>query len=690
MQAPAAEEYNPRLRPDPAARHVTEAALLTRASAPGDEAIGLALRLGVAMARVGLTHEHLASGRFEADDTARSLLDLPAQGPLTIGDALAAVHPDDLAAVRAARERALREPGRGIDLRYRVRGGDGGGWRHLQAWRQVLRDSQGQPLVMVAALQDATPATVATQREHQLLQSQAMALELAQLGLWEYRRDTGVVRVDARMREIHGWPDAQVEIDVAQWLEAIDADDRERVIEQLNDVLAGERRGGVTAFCIRRTSGEPRWLRVSAAPLAGADGAIAGIRGAGIDVTDETLARQAREQAARATAERDQAAALAQARSALLSAVSHEVRAPLGAILVGGEQLMRSPLAQDPSLKGWLTLINEAGAHLQGLAEELLRGAAQEQAADDAPAVPLLLERKLRRAQRWLAANAQAAGVTLRIDAASVRGLQVLAPAQRLRQVLLNLIGNAIKYNRPGGWVRCSAEAAEDGRVRLRIEDNGIGMNEAQRKRLFRPFDRAGRDADAGGFGLGLYLVQRLVHAMHGEIELSSSEGIGTCVTLLLPRAESGARAPALRRRAGRAPASPVASAVAGAGVAPCRVLALDDDELSVLLLRAQLAQMDGIAVDTAADLDAALTALAQRPPQLVLVDLHLGALRGEQALQRLREGGYAGPAAAYTGESDPAQHRRLLDSGFAEVWVKPLETAALLAGVLRLSTRAH
>ena len=180
--------------------------------------------------------------------------------------------------------------------------------------------------------------------------------------------------------------------------------------------------------------------------------------------------------------------------------------------------------------------IRAAGEHLLVLVEDLLdlHGAARGTLKMNLVAVPLA--ELVGEASRLLMPLAEAHGIAM--ASAVAPGLQVRADATRLRQVLLNLASNAIKYNRQGGDVRFSSQAPDNGRVVLSVSDSGIGMTEEQLARLFHPFDRLGREHSATpGTGLGLVIAQSLVREMGGTLELRSQPRHGTEALLTLPEA---------------------------------------------------------------------------------------------------------------------------------------------------------
>ncbi|WP_144007136.1 sensor histidine kinase KdpD, partial [Pelomonas sp. KK5] len=232
-------------------------------------------------------------------------------------------------------------------------------------------------------------------------------------------------------------------------------------------------------------------------------------------------------------AQREQALAAGREARARLTQLHHELATPLHAI-TGYAQLLEiegAALAEPARL--WVEGLQAAAWHLQALSEQLLdpqRDAAALQTAP-VPLAPLVGQ-----VQRMLRLQARQADVRLMFTDHSGGDARALGDALRLRQLLLNLAGNAIKYGRRGGLVRIELARADSGQLLLRVIDNGIGMDRAQLARLFEPFNRLGRERSAiPGSGIGLALSRQLVQAMGGDIRVESQAGVGTTVELRLP-----------------------------------------------------------------------------------------------------------------------------------------------------------
>jgi CheY-like chemotaxis protein len=266
---------------------------------------------------------------------------------------------------------------------------------------------------------------------------------------------------------------------------------------------------------------------------------------------------------------------------------------------------------------------------------------------------------------------AEARAVALRRDAADAT-LHVRADAQRLRQVLLNVGSNAVKYNRPAGRVCWSVRAAGDERVVICIADSGAGMTAEQIGRLFQPFERLGRETSTiEGSGLGLVISRRLVEAMQGRLSITSEAGVGTQVCIELPAAAPEPQAAAVVSPSRPLPLSP----------APLRLLYVEDNRINALLFEEALRPHAGFELRIAEDGREALEIVGDWRPDVLVLDAHLPGDSGHEVLRRLREQPALRSAPAYMCSADamPEDVQRALDAGFCGYWTKPLDIDVVL-----------
>jgi CheY-like chemotaxis protein/anti-sigma regulatory factor (Ser/Thr protein kinase) len=256
----------------------------------------------------------------------------------------------------------------------------------------------------------------------------------------------------------------------------------------------------------------------------------------------------------------------------------------------------------------------------------------------------------------------------------------VLADRTRLRQVLVNLLTNAVKYNHAGGAVDVSV-VGDAARVQVAVADSGQGMTAQQLSALFQPFNRVGAESTGiEGTGLGLVIARQLVEAMHGSLQVCSTPGAGSTFTLSLPAA---AQAP---RHAAPPPVACLHTLAVADGGAPRRVLYVEDNPVNVELMRELVRLQPGVELQVAADGAAALTLAATWQPQLVLMDLDLPGMSGLEVMRRLRADAAAGDftCVAVSALALAPEIQHALDQGCAAYLTKPFAADDLFALIER------
>jgi PAS domain S-box-containing protein len=339
------------------------------------------------------------------------------------------------------------------------------------------------------------------------------------------------------------------------------------------------------------------------------------------DVTDRVLAARQLE-AARQAAEHANGA-----KTAFLSRISHELRTPLNAIL-GFAQLLEQDLVSEDDRESTSQILR-AGHHLMRLIDDVLQISRIEQGELQISMEPVRLGEVLSQALELVRPAAAAANVQIHAPAGA--DLCISADVQRLRQVLLNLFTNAIKYNRRGGHVFIRISARPLSRVRVRIADTGRGIPRRRKPSLFTPFDRLGVESTGiEGTGLGLALSRRLVEQMNGSIGARSSETRGSIFWVDLDGAERLPEQPAAsgsQHPANHQEGPPLSGAI----------LFVDDNPSGTRLMERITSSWPDVRLFTATCAGDAIQIAAISPPDLLILDLHLPDMSGEQLLTRLR-----------------------------------------------------
>jgi PAS domain S-box-containing protein len=358
-----------------------------------------------------------------------------------------------------------------------------------------------------------------------------------------------------------------------------------------------------------------------------------------------------------------------EAKSKFLSRVSHELRTPLNAILGFGQLLKLDSLS--PNQSDAVDQILSGGNHLLGLINEVL-DIGQTESGMMAVSSPepvdfgFLVDEAIQLVQPIAARR----GVTF-VVRPKTSGLRVLADPQRLKQVFLNLLSNAIKYNHEGGEISISVDCSEP-TCRATFTDTGDGISPEHMARLFTPFDRAGAEfSGIEGSGLGLAVSKSLVQQMGGDIGVESTLGSGSTFWVELPRTDKPIEEPV---GAGRA-ANPRKEH------AQRTVLYIEDNLSNLRLVRGILAHRLFVNLLSGMDGASGLDLARRRQPDLILLDLHLPDMTGEQALDELAADARTCeiPVVVISADASSGTARRLLEAGARMFVTKPIDVAAFL-----------
>ena len=471
-------------------------------------------------------------------------------------------------------------------------------------------------------------------------------------------------------------------------LGCIDEPGRTRMLDALRDAAAAGREwSGV--FHVTLSDGTQCWHEMHSTPRALANG-VHIWHGHIADVT-------ARRELERTLADREAADRASRMRSEFLARVSHELRTPLNGI-IGFSQLLLAGASGslNDTQRDQLGVIRSSGQHLLGLVNQVLDISALESAPMPAELQDVPVGSAILDALDLVRAQADANDVQLR-PLACDPALQVRAHPMHLRQVLVNLLSNAIKYNRRGGHVEVTV-GRQPQQVCVAVTDTGPGLSETQQAQLFQAFNRLGaQNTGAEGTGLGLVITRQLLAQMHGTIEVRSTPGVGSTFAFLLPLSAAGGGiqeppSDSVNDRlqaSGTATPLPPAVNVATHGT----ILYVEDNPVNVLLMEAVVGLRPGVVLEVVQTGQAALQALAERRPDLLLLDMHLPDGPGLSLLARLRAlpgmGNLVAIAVSAAARSDDIA--TAMAHGFDDYWTKPLHVDRTLTEIDRwLSQAAH
>ncbi|MEA2616279.1 MAG: hypothetical protein QOE72_2062 [Chloroflexota bacterium] len=418
------------------------------------------------------------------------------------------------------------------------------------------------------------------------------------------------------------------------------------------------------ALATRRKDGTEFPAEISLSALEGDDGMLVMVSVR--DVTERIQGQQAMQRAI--------AAELAnEAKTAFMSRVSHELRTPLNAILGFAELMTMADLPEQQ--REHAQIIHRAGSHLHALIRDVLDFSCIEAGNLPLWMEPVSIEKIVREAIELVSPMAAERRISTTVELAAPSEPHVLADPQRLRQVVVNLLSNAVKYNRPDGRVRLILQEG-NGRTRLGVIDTGSGISSEHLPRLFQPFDRLGAERSGiEGTGLGLAFSKHLVTAMGGSLTVDSRPGDGSTFWVDL----TSASAPA-------GPAEDAVTDLTGAAMLGDRrsILYVEDNENNLRLMRSLLSLRPDLALTSAARGRLGLQMARDRPPDLVLLDLDLPDLQGDEVLCRLRADERTAriPVIIISADASDHERHRLLAAGATAFLTKPLDVRQLFVVV--------
>jgi two-component system sensor histidine kinase/response regulator len=586
------------------------------------------------------------------------------------------VHPEDNEqSVRAARAHMHEGKEHDVELRIRCKDGE---YRWFRLRGNAQRDVDGVATLLSGSIQDIQKQKLAEDALRATQERLERAIHGTQDGLWEVDLAAGKMWMSPRMYELLGFQVGELGDGNHVLRERVHPDDLAISDEAVRRNIE-EHRGIDMEVRMRMKSGEYRWFRMRGTPDAHSLGAQHRASGSMQDVTEARAARDALIRASEA------AQAANKAKSAFLANVSHEIRTPMNGIIGMTSLLLDTPL--DQTQREYADTIRGSADSLLTVINDLLDFSKIEAGKLDIESIEMDLPGNIENIGATMAFQAAAKGLELIIDVHPDVPARVMGDPQRIRQCLINLLGNAIKFTRTGEIaveVSVVERQREHAQVRFEVRDSGIGIAPDTVKSLFQPFVQADSSTTRhfGGTGLGLSIVRRLVEMMGGQVAADSVLGQGSRFWFTLPMQQV------------QALAAPAEGAAKRAGR---RVLIVDDNETNRRVLATHLTHA-GYDVKLASGGREALLAMRgaignSRPFDLVIADFMMpdmdGAMLGEQInsdphLSRAR-------VVLLTSMDRHGDIRRFAAMGFAGYLSKPVKARELLVCLDKVLARdAH
>ena len=632
------------------------------------------LSLATAVAKVGVWDWDLATNDVTWDATMFEIYDLPPIAPVPYETWSGAVHPEDLPAVEGIlREMILQKDQATAEFRIRRSNGD---TREVSSIERAVLDEQGTVNRVIGVNMDVTERHRA---ENALRESEAQFRQLA-----DNIREVFFIQTPDPLRttymspaydEIWGRPRLELYDRPAAWIESVSAEDRERVAR----VFAQSMQGLPTEmeFRLMRPDGSVRWIHSRSFPVLDSKGKF--IRAVGI-AEDITERRRVLEEvrSAKAAAE-----AANQTKSEFLANMSHELRTPLNGIMGITDLALDTELTSQQ--REYLGMVRSSADSLLMVINDILDFSKIEAGKLDFESIEFNLRRSMEMTMKALAVRAQEKGLELNCHVRPRVPEVLVGDPGRLRQIVVNLVGNAIKFTERGEVkVEVREESVEPGSTLLHftVTDSGIGIPQEKQSTIFDPFTQAdGSTARRyGGSGLGLTISRRLVDMFGGRLWLESLVGKGATFhfTARLGLAVGSGRV---------VPSSPacVSSPERKTGL---RVLLAEDNLVNQTIV-VRLLEKRGHTVRVASDGFEALKIFKQGRCDLLLMDVQMPHMDGFEATAAIREmekaGGGHFPIIAMTAHAMKGDRERCLAAGMDGYISKPFQIDELLNEIERL-----
>jgi PAS domain S-box-containing protein len=523
--------------------------------------------------------------------------------------------------------------------------------------------------VLLMACYDVTPTRRA---QAQLIESEQRFRDVSEaVGefIWEMDREFRFLYASQRAIDVFG-------LDPEQMIghtpfDFIPAEDHAALREQFESGFRSGRSIRNFIHRVRRADGKILWVRVTGVPKYDPTGNVIGFRGASLDVTLQ------REHEQELVLQKEAAESADRAKSNFLAMMSHEIRTPLNSVLGFADLVLDTSLTT--LQREYLEIIRSSGDSLLVLLNDILDFSKIESGRMEVEIRPTDISRCVQEVIGLYQISATAKKLELSATIEPHVPRQVLTDWSRLRQILVNLVGNAVKFTN-SGHIRIKVSECRQGspRVRIIVSDSGIGIGAEQKKRLFQPFTQADSSTTRrfGGTGLGLAISKRLARLLGGNLDVVEQDEPGTSFCLEIPSAavdteeveiplpdESFSLDP-LHRFAGRVP----------------RVLVVDDNTLN-RRLTAQLLHRLGAETDTAASASECFEKLASGDlPDLILMDVQMPGMDGLDATRHIRkhEEWRSLPIVALTADAMVGDRERCIEAGMNGYLTKPLRREAL------------
>ncbi|WP_455209840.1 PAS domain S-box protein [Kaarinaea lacus] len=520
----------------------------------------------------------------------------------------------------------------------------------------------------VVAHEDITERILTQQALEQSEQRLKEAQRIGRIGNWRWQAASGQIQWSEEIYRIFGRDPQDFHPSYEKYLSLVHPDDLDSVTDSEQRAFREGKPHSIDHRIIL-PDGSIRWVHEEAIAILDEYGNPISLTGTVQDITER---KEIENQLVAAKNEAEQAS---RAKSEFLSSMSHELRTPLNAILGYTQLMLMDDMFTDDQLQS-IDEINKAGEHLLHLISDLLDLAKIEAGHMQLNFENISLGEIIGECHQLVLPTAERRNIAIRCcNGKDCSNEQVRADRVRLKQVILNILSNAVKYNHDNGNINLKVEKT-DGCLRLAITDTGKGISEHQMNKLFNAFNRLGAELTAiEGTGIGLVIAKNLIELMGGQIQLSSTPGQGTTFWIDIPVAKISGHS------TDRLPGSQNMNDCTQCCDSANTILYIEDNPANVRLVKHVMKCRPNIHLLTATAGPQGLEIAARDKPDLVLLDITLPGMDGYEVLSKLQENEHTRqiPVIAVSANAMHRDIERGLNAGFTHYITKPIDVNKLL-----------
>jgi len=556
-------------------------------------------------------------------------------------------------------------------------------------FHEALSENEAQSFrvftAQVAALYANRASAAIIQKQmidlHESEERLTLAVKGSEIGFWDWFVDEGAIVLSHEWKAMLGYRDEEIIDNPDAWLSRVHPEDIDRSLQLVEEHIAGMTETYENLHRLLHKDGHYVWIMARGRALRDEKGRARRFVGTHLDISrQKALEERLREAEELQRQARHQAESASQAKSVFVASMSHEIRTPMNGV-IGMLQLLRDT-SLTPAQTSLVTIAEQSATALLDIIGDILDISKVEAGRVEIKHEPFDLQALLKNVIQLMRHRAEAKDILLECQVTKQRECLVLGDEGRLRQVLINLIGNAIKFTDRGS-VRLAVEKGRSTINRhsftFRITDTGVGISSQALEHVFEPFNQGDSNQNVrshAGTGLGLAISQSLVQLMGGDITVTSEKGGGSefLFTLALPLASPRTSAPVLENDLPTA----IPERLTG------RILVVDDCQTSRMVAKLMM-EPTGLTVDIACEGEEAVRKVKKGHYDAILMDCQMPGMDGYEATRQIRKlQGKRGlvPIIALTANVETGFIEESYASGMSDHLSKPVQKLSLLTKI--------